>query len=45
MFNNQKQFYVFKNKKYDIFRKYFLIVFTYFLMVILKNNYINMKNN
>ena len=44
IFNNQKLFPIFKNKKHDIFTKYLLIifvVFTYFLNVILRNNYIN----
>ena len=48
IFNNQKLFPIFKNKKHkkkhDIFTKYLLIifvVFTYFLKVILRNNYTN----
>ena len=37
-------FYVFNNKKYSVFRKYFLVVFTCFLKTVLRNNYTTVYN-
>ena len=37
-------FVVIKNIKYSILKKYFLIIFYYFMKVVL-NNYINIKND
>ena len=37
---------MFDNRKIEyFFKKYFLIIFTCFLKIILKNNYINIKND
>ena len=43
MFNKKKcfLFYIIKNIKYDIFKKYILIIFIYFIKINLKNNYQN----
>ena len=44
MFDNQKLFYVFNNRKQGVLRKHFLVVLCYFhlfLKTILRNNYIN----
>ena len=46
MFNYQKaenNFFVFRNWKWDVFKKYILFIFSYFLKIILKNNYTNIK--
>ena len=42
MFDNKKNYFMF----FDLYLKeYFLVIFTCFFEIVLKNNYINMKNN
>ena len=48
MFDTKKQktiFFVLKIRKHDVFKEFFLVIFTYFVRLVLKNNYTNIKND
>ena len=48
MFDNEKtenNFFVLKIRKHDVFKEFFLVIFTYFVRLVLKNNYTNIKND